>query len=89
MDWLQDVVVKRLEAMLKAGVDYPATFPQLQRWFPDDRACAEYVAGLRWPDGFACPVCGGGEAWRTGAGSWKCRGCGRKTSVTAGTIFHR
>jgi hypothetical protein len=70
-------------------VDYPSSFPQLQRWFPDDAACGEYLARLRWPQGFVCPVCAGIEAWRTGAGSWKCRSCGRKTSVTAGTIFHR
>jgi transposase-like protein len=75
--------------MPKAGVDYPATFPQLQRWFPDDGACVDYLARLRWPDGFVCPVCAGGDAWRTGTGSWKCQSCGRKTSVTAGTIFHR
>jgi predicted RNA-binding Zn-ribbon protein involved in translation (DUF1610 family)/transposase-like protein len=72
-----------------AGVDYPQTYQQLQRWFPDDEACLEYLARLRWPAGFECPACGGGEFWRTKQGLWMCRACGRKTSVTAGTIFHR
>jgi len=71
------------------GVDYPKTYQQLQAWFPDDAACLEYLAGLRWPAGFACPGCGWGEFWRTGKGLWMCRRCERKTSVTAGTIFHR
>lgn len=75
--------------MPRAGVDYPATFPELQRWFPDDAACVEYLARLRWPDGFVCPVCAGRDAWRTGSGLWKCQSCARKTSVTAGTILHR
>jgi transposase-like protein len=71
------------------GVDYPGTFQQLTRWFPDDASCVEYLAGLRWPDGFVCPLCGASEHWRTRSGLWMCRSCGRQTSVTAGTIFHR
>ena len=71
------------------GVDYPATYQQLQRWFPDNNACLEYLARLRWQDGFVCPACGGEEFWRTGAGLWMCQACQRRTSVTAGTIFHR
>jgi len=72
-----------------SGVDYPRTFQELMAWFPDDRACLEYLSGLRWPRGFICPACGGGEAWLTGRRMWMCRSCGRQTSVTAGTIFHR
>jgi ISXO2-like transposase domain/Transposase zinc-ribbon domain len=71
------------------GVDYPTTYQQLLKWFPDDQACLEYLARLRWPAGFVCPACGWGEFWRTGRGLWMCRQCERKTSVTAGTIFHR
>lgn len=77
------------EAQPRAGVDYPSTYQQLLKWFPDDAACLEYLAGLRWPQGFSCPACQGLEFWRTGRGLWMCRACGRKTSVTAGTIFHR
>ena len=76
-------------AMPVAGVDYPSTFQQLTRWFPDDDACVKYLARLRWPAGFVCPVCDNSEFWRTGKGLWMCRVCGRQTSVTAGTIFHR
>lgn len=72
-----------------AGKDYPGTWPALQTWFPDDDACRDYLEGLRWPEGFVCPACGSAEAWRTGSGLWMCSACGRKTSVTAGTIFHR
>jgi transposase-like protein len=71
------------------GVDYPATYQQLLRWFPDNDACLEYLGRLRWEDGFVCPACGADRFWRTGAGLWMCRACQRRTSVTAGTIFHR
>jgi transposase-like protein len=72
-----------------AGDDYPAAFAQLTSWFPDDEACASYLARLRWPEGFRCPRCDCSEAWQTAAGLWLCRSCRHKTSVTAGTIFHR
>ena len=70
-------------------MDYPATFQQLRSWFPDDDACGEYLARLRWPGGFVCPHCDSAESWRTSSGLWLCVKCRRKTSVTAGTILHR
>jgi len=73
----------------RSGADYPGTWQEFERWFPDDEACAAYLEQVRWPDGFVCPVCGSTEAWRTAGALWMCRDCGRKTSVTAGTIFHR
>jgi len=75
----------------EAGIDYPRTYADLLEWFPDDDACLEYLSRLRWPDGFVCPAesCKAEAAWRTGKGLWKCQACGRATSVTAGTIFHR
>lgn len=76
------------EAHPVAGVDYPRTYQQLQDWFSDESACLDYLARLRWPAGFVCPACESGESWRTKQGLWMCRVCGRKTSVTAGTIFH-
>lgn len=77
------------EARPVAGVDYQRTYQQLQGWFPDNSACLDYLTRLRWPAGFVCPACESGESWRTKQGLRTCRACGRKTSVTAGTIFHR
>jgi len=72
------------------GVDYPRTVIEYQEWFATDRACLDYLAGLRWPEGFVCPKCAvAGDAWRTSDGLWMCRACGRQTSVTAGTIFDK
>src|SRR5271169_3994852 len=73
----------------RAGVDYPGSFQQFREWFPDERSCVDYLESLRWPHGFVCPVCAGRHAWRTRKGLWMCTECQRKTSVTAGTIFHR
>jgi transposase-like protein len=72
-----------------AGQDYPGSYAELLAWFPDDEACLDYLEWLRWPEGFRCPRCGGGAGWRLSSGRWECAACGRQTSVTAGTIFHR
>ncbi|MEX0666942.1 MAG: IS1595 family transposase, partial [Acidimicrobiia bacterium] len=82
-------VVELSGSVPRAGVDYPGTWQAFEAWFPDDEACRRYLAGLRWPEGFCCPECGSGKAWETDRGLWMCRKCGRQTSVTAGTIFHR
>ncbi len=68
------------------GKDYPRTRQEFREFFPDENACLDYLTRRRWPDGFRCPVCGE-TGWRSARGRWTCRGCGRQTSVTAGTIF--
>ena len=70
--------------------DFPRSLIEFQQRFGDEAACAEYLAAARWPDGFVCPGCGGGKAWRlqTKAWTYECTSCRRQTSVTAGTIMH-
>jgi len=36
---------------------YPATILEFRDWFATEQACQDYIAGLRWPNGFACPQC--------------------------------
>jgi predicted RNA-binding Zn-ribbon protein involved in translation (DUF1610 family) len=70
--------------------DVPRSLTEFERHFGNEKTCAEYLAAVRWPDGFACPKCGGGKAWRLESKPWtyECAGCGRQTSLTAGTIMH-
>lgn len=66
--------------------DYPRTLLELERRFSDEASCRAYLFALRWPQGFACPACGGrGAAIRRHL--WRCENCRRETSVMAGTIF--
>lgn len=58
-------------------------------WFSTDEACRDYLAWLRWPEGFVCDRCGNHGGWLTADGRWKCAACAHRTSVTAGTIFDR
>jgi transposase-like protein len=70
--------------------DFPRSLIEFQQRFADEAACARYLFAARWPAGFACPACSGGKAWplQTKAWTWECAGCGKQTSVTAGTIMH-
>jgi transposase-like protein len=81
----QDVVVSHPHPV--AGVDYPRTLQEFNEWFPTEEACAAYLRRLRWPDGFRCPACGGGNSCLTKRGLLQCLGCQRATSVIAGTVF--
>jgi transposase-like protein len=67
--------------------DYPRDLLELEARFSNEAACREYLAQLRWPDGFRCPQCGGGKAWPVRGVLLECAACGAQTSVTAGTIF--
>ncbi len=69
------------------GEDYPRTLLELEGRFSSEAACAEYLAALRWPDGWVCPQCCGAEAWSIRRGRWRCGECRYEMSVTAGTIF--
>jgi transposase-like protein len=64
---------------------------EFQAEFANEAACAEFLIRYRWPAGFICPACQGCRAarLRSRAYTFECLGCGRQTSVTAGTILHR
>jgi Transposase zinc-ribbon domain len=70
-------------------VHYPRFVGEFQAWFRTDADCLGYLEWVRWPRGFVCPDCGRGGGWRLGDGRIMCAACGRRTSVTAGTIFDR
>lgn len=67
--------------------EYPRAVLELRDQFPDEAACRQYLAKLRWPQGFLCPRCQRSEAWLTARGLYHCRQCNHQTSVTAGTLF--
>lgn len=79
----------RVDHRPAAERDYPRSYAELRGWFDQDWTCRDYLDWLRWPDGFVCPGGGSGRGWRLADGRWKCCGCQRKVSATAGTIFYR
>ncbi len=73
--------------MFRLVEDYPRDLLELEARFSNEAACREYLAKLRWPEGFRCPQCSGGKAWPVRGVLLECSACGAQTSVTAGTIF--
>jgi predicted RNA-binding Zn-ribbon protein involved in translation (DUF1610 family) len=69
----------------------PRSLPEFERQFPDDAACARWLAAERWPAGFRCPACGHVKAWELGRErlTLQCTACERQVSVTAGTVLHK
>src|ERR1035437_867492 len=72
-----------------AGRDYPRSYAELRAWFDEDWKCLDYLDWLRWPEGFVCPHCASVVGWRLADSRWKCGGCDRRVSATAGTIFDK
>jgi len=67
--------------------DYPKTLLQMEERFATDEQCRDYLASLRWPEGFVCPSCEGRKGWPAGRGRLICAACRHQTTVIAGTIF--
>ena len=67
--------------------DYPRTILELEDRFQTEEACREYLAQLRWPEGFVCPRCQNRGGWLATRGRMICSACRHQASVTAGTIF--
>jgi transposase-like protein len=66
---------------------YPASMIDLMDMFPTEEACLEYLARVRWPEGYVCVRCASKEYWKTARVLFHCRDCGYESSVTAGTLF--
>ena len=78
------------QVSVAAGADFPRTYREFVREFPDDGACAAYLERVRWPAGFCCPSCHASSApWRLTRGRLVCPACRHETSVTAGTIMDK
>lgn len=67
--------------------NYPNNFEEFLDQFKTERDCIEYIASIRWPDGFNCPHCQGSKAWTTSRGLFHCSNCRHDTSITVGTVF--
>src|SRR5437660_12706559 len=73
------------------------TLAVISRQLATEEAACEFLEKLRWPNGPACPFCGGAEVYRLTAkaeskkpgrnGLLKCKYCRRQFTVTVGTIF--
>jgi len=79
-----------MELKLLSGLDYPNTYREFVKMFPDNIACANFIKRLRWPKGFTCPKCETlSETWNESRNRLECTNCHHQTYLTAGTIFEK
>lgn len=78
-----------MSEQLQADRDYPGSPESFDEWFADEDRALEWVAGLRWADGFTCPRCGHHEFWEPQPGQYRCKNCRHRVAALAGTPFNR
>ena len=66
---------------------YPETMQDFIEQFATEKQCRDYLAKIRWSNGFTCPHCNGVAAWIKKNGIRVCKKCRKDISVTAGTHF--
>lgn len=63
---------------------------QVFKMFPDEASARIYLEGRRWPEGVACPHCGGKDRITPRKGGfYRCNPCKEDFTVRTGTIFER
>jgi transposase-like protein len=67
--------------------EYPMTFREFIKRFPDEEHCRTYLFELRWSNQFCCPKCSHSECWTVNKLLYTCKLCRHQSSVITGTIF--
>lgn len=62
---------------------------EFEAMFKTEQDCLDYISSIRWPQSFICPTCGSIRYWKKNKGRFECRDCGKESTVTNGTIFHK
>src|SRR5215217_8500814 len=56
--------------------------------FGTEEACRRALFEMRWPEGLACPACGGRSCYELKSRKlFRCNRCKRQVRLTAGTVF--
>lgn len=66
------------------------TLQDMQKKYPDDKACLEWLFHHQYPDGITCEKCGVVNAkyyYIASRKSFSCQWCGHQVFPCAGTIF--
>ena len=68
--------------------DFPNSEIEFDQRFSNTEACYEYLARIKWPDGYTCEKCGHKAYWLSSNNIYICKRCEHQISLTAGTIMH-
>ena len=69
-------------------IDYPANLIQFMDHFQTEKDCLQYLASVRWKEGFECPKCRSIHYWFDDKRNrFICANCRSDISVRAGTVM--
>ena len=68
--------------------DFPRNQVEFEKRFGSEQTCRDYLAKIKWPDGFICRNCGHQAYWISAKGLYICTRCESPNSLTAGTVMH-
>lgn len=68
--------------------DFPMSEIEFEKRFSTEQACMDYLATMKWPEGFCCQRCGHQEYWISAKRLYICTRCESGYSLTAGTVMH-
>ena len=77
-------------AMNKIQFQRGLSIAEFLEQFGTEEDCETALTMWRWPEGFACPACGGPPSCsfrRGGRLLWQCARCRHQCSVISGTVF--
>lgn len=68
--------------------DFPMSEIEFEKRFNTEQTCMDYLAKMKWPEGFCCRCCGHREHWISAKRIYICTRCEAGYSLTAGTVMH-
>lgn len=68
--------------------DFPMSEIEFEKRFNTEQACMDYLAKMKWPEGFCCQRCGHWQYWISAKRLYICTRCESGYSLTAGTVMH-
>ena len=87
-DKLEYIIASRGDAIMAKKKEL--SFSRFLKRFSTEKACADYLYQIKWPEGFVCPKRGCREHYPVqGYGRYQCKYCRHQTSLTANTVMHR
>ncbi len=71
------------------AVKFPETLHECIRYFASGKRALGFMKSIRWPDGIVkCPRCQSDKvSFLSTRSLWKCKACGKQSSVKVGTIM--
>ena len=68
--------------------DFPMSEIEFEKRFSKEQACMDYLAKMKWPEGFCCQRCGHRQYWISEKRLYICTRCETGYPLTAGTVMH-